>query len=73
MKKSQVGVAVVLPPLKSRQKQGWQYNCHPNNLFTAGGGCATFYHRLTAGQQNARTAGGHVDFDLATHPAETRA
>ena len=32
LKKSYVGVAVVLPPPESPPKQGWRYNCHPNNL-----------------------------------------
>jgi hypothetical protein len=32
LKKSNVGVAVVLPPQESRQTQGWQCNCRPNHL-----------------------------------------
>ena len=28
-----VGVAVVLPSPDSRPRQGWQYNCHPNNRY----------------------------------------
>ena len=35
LKKPHVGMAVVLPPQETRQKQGWQYNCHPNNLVWA--------------------------------------
>ena len=30
LKKSSVGVAVVLPPLKIPRNRGWQCNCHPN-------------------------------------------
>ena len=33
-KNDDVGVAVVLPPLYWRQFQGWQYNCHPNGIFS---------------------------------------
>ena len=41
LKKSLVGVAVVLPPPFLPQFQGWQYNCHPNDLAwtTSSTGC----------------------------------
>ena len=34
-RKGCVGVAVVLPPPNLRRSQGWQYNCHPNDVARA--------------------------------------